>query len=388
MTEKVAVVAGGQSKFGARNATWRELVQEAGYELFKDVKNLDKKDVDTLFVGSAMPERFAFQSYVAPLAAETLGLRPQNIARVELACASGQSAVRMAYMAIASGLSNIAIALGVEKMTAAPMAEINTSMASALDREWDGVHGATAPPFFAMVAQRHMLEYGTTPLQMALVTVKNHRFAATNPYAHFPKEVTVEKALASPIVAAPLTLLDCCGISDGAAAVVLTKAEIAKKFTDTPIYIKGFGQYALGHNLANIPSLSNWHVLRKAAELAYKNAHIEVKDISFAELHDCFTISEIIEYEELGFCKKGEGGKFIEDGQSDIGGKIPVNTRGGLLGCGHPLGATGISQIIEVLHQFQRKVPNKRLVPNPQIAITHNLSGPSNVHSITVFGGA
>jgi|SRR3990170_1930265 len=384
---KVAVVAAGHSRWGIRNATWRELAQEAGRELFKALPNLDRKDVDSLFVGAAEPERFAFQSHVAPLVADMLGIKPSRVVqRTELACASGQSAVRSAAMAVATGLSEVALCIGIEKMNLPNMAEAQTSMACVLDREFDGPAGASAPPFFALTAQRHMHEYGTTEEQMALVSEKNHQNSTSNPYAQFQKPVPKSKVLSSRMIAPPLKLFDCSGITDGAAAVLVTSAERAKEFTDQAAYILGSGQSAIGGNLANLASWTTWEPAVIASRGAYKMAGIEPYDLDFVESHDCFSISEIIEYEDLGFCKKGEGGKFIEDGNPYIGAKIPVNPRGGLLGMGHPLGATGISQICEVLWQFQSKVPKQRQVAGAELAMTHNLSGAANVHSCLVWG--
>src|SRR5580658_2881759 len=202
----VALVGGATIKFGVRAATWSELAQEVGAALFREMPELRAEDVDSLFLGAAEPERFAFQSHVAPFAAEQMGLRPPRIIqRTELACASGQSAIRSAYAAIACGLSDVAVAVGVEKMNLLSMAEANTSMACVMDRPWDGAHGATAPPFFAMVAQRHMREYGTTEDQMARVSEKNHRFANTNPTAQFyEKKFDRAKLLRLPLIAPPL----------------------------------------------------------------------------------------------------------------------------------------------------------------------------------------
>jgi acetyl-CoA C-acetyltransferase len=384
---KVALVAAGHTKWGVRNATWRELVQEVGRELFKAVPDLDRAEVDSLFVGAAQPERWAFQSHVAPLVADMVGVKPWRVVqREELACASGQSAVRSAAMAIATGLSEVALCLGVEKMNIPNMAESQTSMADVLDREFDGPSGASAPPFFALTAQRHMHEYGTTEEQMALVAEKNHANSVHNEYAHFQKPISKEKVLASRPVAPPLKLFDCSGITDGAAAVLLTSAERAKEFTDTPAYLLGSGQSAIGGNLANIANWTTWKPAVIASREGYKMAGIEPTDLDFVEAHDCFSISEIIEYEDLGFCKKGEGGKYIEDGNGYIGSKVPFNPRGGLLGMGHPLGATGISQVAEVLWQFQSKVPKQRAVDGANLAMTHNLSGAANVHSVLVWG--
>ncbi|HZY70697.1 MAG TPA: beta-ketoacyl synthase N-terminal-like domain-containing protein [Thermoplasmata archaeon] len=386
----VAVVGGATTKFGVRPATWSELCQEAGAALFRAVPNLDAGAVDSLFVGAAEPERFAFQSHVAPLAAELLGLRPTRILqRTELACASGQSAIRSAYAAIAAGLSDVAVAVGVEKMNLPSMAEANAAMACVADRAWDGAHGATAPPFFAMVAQRHMMEFGTTAAQLNAVSEKNHRFANANPTAQF-HEKTFDRAKLErlPLVAPPLRLGDCSSMTDGAAAVVLAAEDRVRSFTDSPAWIRGTSQYSDFHNLAHAGSLTDWVGLRHAGREAMKRAGVKPADIDFAEIHDCFTISEIVEYEALGFCPKGRGGPFVEEGQSDLGGNLVVNPRGGLLGCGHPLGATGVAQAVEVYQQFAKAVPPPRQVPDPNWALVHNLSGTANVHSVMVYQGA
>jgi len=373
---------------GVRPTTWAELAQEVGVALFRAVPELRSAEVDSLFVGAAEPERFAFQSHVAPLAAEQMGLRPHRvIQRTELACASGQSAIRSAYAAIASGLSDVAVAVGVEKMNLPSMAEANTSMGCVMDRPWDGPHGATAPPFFAMVAQRHMLEHGTTEDQLAAVSVKNHRFANSNPHAQFhSKKFSKEKLLSLPLVAPPLRLGDCSSMTDGAAAVVLAADELVSRYTDSPAWIRGTGQYSDFHNLANAGSLSEWPGMTVAAREALGRAGITIRDIDLAEIHDCFSISEIVEYEALGLCGPGEGGTFAADGRGDLGGDLVVNPRGGLLGCGHPLGATGIAQAVEVYQQFAKEVPEVRQVPDPEWALVHNLSGSANVHSVMVYG--
>jgi acetyl-CoA C-acetyltransferase len=386
---KVALVGGATTAFGVRAATWAELAQEAGAALFRAVPSLRAEDVDSLFVGAAEPERFAFQSHVAPLAAEQMGLRPTRILqRTELACASGQSAIRSAYAAIAAGLSDIAVAVGVEKMNLPSMAEANTSMACVMDRPWDGPHGATAPPFFAMVAQRHQLEFGTTDEQLAAVSEKNHRFANANPTAQFyAKKFPREKLRSLPVVAPPLRLGDCSSMTDGAAAVVLVAEEFARRYTDTPAWIRGTGQYSDFHNLANAGSLTDWVGLKHAAREAFGRAGIGPDQIDLAEVHDCFTISEIVEYEMFGWCPKGQGGAFAADGQGDVGGRLVVNPRGGLLGCGHPLGATGIAQAVEVAQQFAHAVPPSRAAPDPEWALVHNLSGSANVHSVMIYQG-
>ncbi len=383
----VAVVGGACTDFGVRPLTWPELAQEVGEALFRAVPSLRSEEVDSLFVGAAMPERFAFQSHVAPLAAEQMGLRPTRLLqRNELACASGQSAIRSAYAAIASGLSDIAVAVGVEKMNLPSMAEANSSMACVMDRPWDGPSGATAPPFFAMVAQRHMLEYGTTPEQLAVVSEKNHRFANANPHAQFyRKTFSREKLLGLPMVAPPLRLGDCSSMTDGAAAVVLASEEHLRRFAGPVAWVRGTSQYSDFHNLANAGSLTEWTGLKHTAREALARAGIGLDALDFAEVHDCFTISELIEYESLGLCPPGGGGRWAAEGNAELGGRLPTNTRGGLLGCGHPLGATGIAQAVEVYEQFASKVPSSRQVPDPGWALVHNLSGSANVHSVMVY---
>jgi len=389
---KVALVGGATTRFGVRSATWAELVQEVGVALARSVPELRSEEVDSLFVGAAEPERFAFQSHVAPLVAEQLGITPYKILqRTELACASGQSAIRSAYAAISSGLSDIAVVVGAEKMNLPSMAEANSAMACVMDRPWDGPAGATAPPFFAMVAQRHMLEFGTTEEQLAAISEKNHRFANTNPNAQFyEKTFSRDKLLRLPLIAPPLRLGDCSSMTDGAAAVLLTAEEHALRFTDSPAWIRGSGQYSDFHNLAHAGSLTEWRGLTRASREALGQAGIGVKDLDLAEIHDCFTISEIVEYEALGLCPKGEGGKFAADGRGDLGGDLVVNPRGGLLGCGHPLGATGVAQAVEVFQQFSAEVPPARQAPDPEWALVHNLSGSANVHSVMIYqrGGA
>jgi len=383
---KVAIIGGGATRCGKREATLRELVQEAGKVMFDNVKNLSPKDVEALIVGSAQPERFAFQAHIAPLVAEYLGIMPNKVlARTELMCASGQAAIRYAWACVASGLADVAVAFGVEKMYMPDMSEAQTNMTCVLDREFDGVNALSAPPFFAMTAQRHMHEFGTTSEQMALVSVKNHHYSTMNPLAQFQKETSVEEVLKSLFVSPPLRLFDCSGITDGAAGIVLVSADKAKKYTDTPMYIVGSGQANIGNVVGNLASLTDWVPLKMAAEETFKSAKISLKDVDIAELHDCFTISELMEYEAFGWCKKGKGGKFIEEGGPYIGGTVAANPRGGLLGCGHPLGATAILQALDILQQFRCEVPKGRLVKDAEIAVAHNLSGPANVHSILAY---
>jgi acetyl-CoA C-acetyltransferase len=391
MPRNAAVVGGGHANWGQREATWKDLAQEAGKATFDDVDGITPDDVDGLFVGAVQPERFAFQSHVAPMAAELLGVDADMISRTELACASGQAALRYAWLAIAAGQLDVALVLGVEKMHLGDdyTAETQASMTNVLDREFDGVNGLNAPSFFSMFAQRHMHEYGTTREQLAQVSAKNKTHAANNPYAQFQDAVDVDEVLDSYPVAPPLCLLDCSGITDGAAGLLLVSEERAREVTDTAAYVTGSGQSCKASNsINNLPSFSAWPQATCAAEDAYEQAGIDdpVAELDVAEVHDCFSISEIIEYEDLGWVQKGDGGQFVADGRSALDGDIAVNPRGGLLGCGHPLGATGVSQALEVYKQFAGEVATARQVPDsPETALVHNLSGSGSVHSVMTF---
>ncbi|MDZ7702292.1 MAG: thiolase family protein [Halobacteriales archaeon] len=392
MPRNAAVVGGGHTRWGTREATWKDLAQEAGKATFDAVPGVEPADVEGLFVGAVQPERFAFQSHVAPMVAELLGIDvTKMIARTELACASGQAALRYAWLAIAAGQLDVALVLGVEKMNLrGHMAEAQSSMTNVMDREFDGVNGFNAPPYFAMIAQRHMHEYGTTREQLAMVSAKNKSHAAHNEHAQFQKEVDVDDVMDSFPLSPPLCLFDCSGITDGAAGAIVMSEEKAREVADPDevAWITGSGQSSLsGNSINNLPSFSAWPQATVAAENAYEQAGIEdpVEEIDVAEVHDCFSISEIIEYEDLGWVEKGEGGRFVEEGRSALDGDIAVNPRGGLLGMGHPLGATGVSQAVEIVDQFRGDVPKRRRVPDPDVGLTHNLSGSASVHSVMTF---
>lgn len=389
MERNAAIIGGGHTRWGERDATWKDLAQETGKATFDDVPGIGPEDVEGLFVGSVQPERFAFQSHVAPLVAELLGIDvTKMIARTELACASGQAALRYAWLAIAAGQLDVALVLGVEKMNidSDHMPEMQSHMTNVLDREFDGANGLNGPAHFAQFARRHMHEHGTTEEQLAKVAVKNKNHAANTDYAQYQQAVDSEDVRDSYPIAPPLRLLDCSGITDGGAGLLLVSEEKAQALDRPTAYITGSGQSCMASNsINNLPSLSTWPQAGNAASEAYAQAGIEdpLEDLDVAEIHDCFSISEIIEYEQLGFCEQGEGGQFIEDGRSHLDGDVAVNPRGGLLGCGHPLGATGVSQALEVFRQFAGDVPNARQVPDsPEIGLIHNLSGSGSVHSV------
>lgn len=383
---RVALVGAGMAKFGVRKATLRDLIWEAGKACFDSVPAVKPQDLQGLVVGSVMPERTAFQSHLAPLAAEALGIRPDRLsARTEHMCASGTVGLRYAYAFIAAGLADLVMVLGVEKLNTPAGEEAILNMGTGVDREWEAAYGLTAPPCFALAAQAHMARHGTTEEQMALVSVKNHSHSARNPYAHFQKGATLEQVLCSRMISTPFRLFMCSPITDGAAALILAAEERARALTDRPVFILGTGQAIDGFTLSSLhPDYAHWPALRRAAEHAYGMAGLGPDDVDVAEVHDCFAIAEIIAYEELGFCGKGEGGRFVEKGLSDYGGKVVVNPRGGLIGCGHPLGATGPAQACEIFWQL-RSEAGARQVPDARIGLTHNNSGMGE-HVVVLYG--
>jgi acetyl-CoA C-acetyltransferase len=384
---KVCLIAGGMSHWGIREATLRDMFQEAGKACFDDNKAVTNKDIDGLLVASAYTERCSVQTHLAPLVAEYLGIKPTSIcARVELLCASGSSAIILAYGLIASGVADVIMVAGGEKLLMPEKWEAFYSEIASVDHDWDGAQGlGLPPPAFAIVAQQHMKLYGTTKEQLTLVSVKNRRNAMNNPKAQFRDPITKEQCLAARQIVPPLTLFDCCPLTDGCSAIILASEDRAKDLTDKPlVYFLGSGQATLHNMSANMPSWTTWEALKIAGNKAYKSAGVKPSDIDVAQTHDCFTISEIIEYEDLGFCKKGEGGLFIQSGKSDLGGELPVNTDGGLLSNGHPFGGTGIRQGIEIMRQLRGDALNQ--VPNARIGLTHNLSGFIAAHTVVVYG--
>lgn len=384
---KVCVIAGGMCKWGVRNASQRDMFQEAARACFLDNPGVSNKDVDGLIVSSAYTERCSFQTHLAPLVAEHLGIKPRSVCmRVELLCASGSSGIITAYGLIKAGVADVVMVIGGEKLYMPQKWEVFYSEMASVDHDWDGAQGLGLPPAaFAMVAKQHMKQFGTTEEQMALVSVKNRRNGLNNPNGQFQEPIDLATAMNAKAIVRPMKLYDCCPITDGAAAVILACEEKAAELTDKPlVYIMGTGQASVHNMSANMPDWTTWVALRTASQQAYKAAGIGPSQINVAQTHDCFTISEIIEYEDLGFCEKGEGGRFIQDGQSDFGGKVPVNTDGGLLSCGHPFGGTGIRQAIEITRQLRGDAVKQ--VQGAQFGLTHNLSGFIAAHTVLIYG--
>lgn len=372
----VAVIGAGITAFGERwDASLRDLCTEAGVAALEDA-NVAGEQIDAMFVGSMSAGRFIGQEHVGALVADYVGLggSPLHIpaTRVEAACASGGLAFRQAVAAVASGMSDVVVAAGVEKMT--DVADATDVLAGAADREWENFAGATFPGLYAMIACDYMNKYGLTREQLAQVAVKNHYHGARNPFAQFRSEITQSTVTKSTLVASPLRLFDCSPISDGAAVVIICQLERAREFTDTPIRVLASAQAGDSIALHDRPDFSTMGATVSAGNSAFKQAKIERKDIDFVEVHDCFTIAELCAIEDLGFVQRGTAGKFTEEGQTQIGGKLPVNTSGGLKACGHPVGATGIKQVWEVVQQL-RGEGGKRQVDGADIGMTQNVGG-------------
>jgi acetyl-CoA C-acetyltransferase len=369
---KVGIIGIGNSRFGRRDDV---SVQELAFEPFVEAltdANITQKEIDASIIG-ASPVYMTQRSIAGPIT-EYLGLNPQPVWLTEAACSSSASALRTAYALIKANMHDIVLVLGVQKMLENPTSEILKIMGRTGDVQWEAPFGTTFANYYAMYANSHMSKYGTTSEQMAAVAVKSHHYGALNKNAMFQKEITIEKALESRMIASPLRLFDCCANADGAAALVVASEEKAKQLSDTPIWIEGLGAATAPFSLLTRPELSNLSSAIEASRQAYLQSKTEPKKIDVAAVHDCFTIAEIIAYEDLGFTEKGGGGKFIEEGETYIGGTIPINVDGGLKAKGHPVGATGASQVVGIVKQL-RGDAGKNQVDGAETGLTHNVGG-------------
>ena len=381
----VSIVSAGLSKFGKRKGIYgREIFAEAVKEAFERCPNLDpKRDVEALFVGH-MGESYEHQGHTGPTLLDWVGLLPTPATRIESACASSGAALRCGIFAVLSGIHDVVMVGGVEKMTHRATQDVTEFLAMASDFPFEQWHGMTFPGLYALIATAHMHKYGTTEEQMALVAVKNHRHGALNPKAHIQKEVTLEKAMSSRMIAWPLKLFDCSLITDGASCLVLTKPELARKFTDTPVHIIGTGQASDAIGLYEREEFTTLKAAKLAAREAYSMAKVKNREVDIAEVHDCFTIAEIVAYEDLGFCKPGEGGNLVEKGATTIEGDLPVNTSGGLKSKGHPVGATGTAQAYEIYLQLTEQA-DRRQVKGAKIGLTHNVGGSGATAAVHIY---
>ncbi len=383
----VSIISAGLSKFGKHEGLYaRELFSYAAKEAFDRCPKLDpKRDIKAMFIGH-MGEAYEHQGHTGSAAADWSGLVGIPATRTEAACASSGAALRSGIYAVLSGLADVVLVGGAEKMTHRSTAEVTEYLAMASDYPFEQFHGITFPGLFALMATAHMNTYGTTQEQMAKVAVKNHHNASLNPKAHLQKEITVEGVLASKVIAWPLKMYDCSLITDGASCIILTKPELARRYTDQAVHIIGSGQASDTIGLYERKSLTSLQSAKLAAKTAYEMADLKPGEINVAEVHDCFSFVELMSYEDLGFCATGQGGKLIDSGETQLDGCLPVNTSGGLKAKGHPVGATGTAQAYEIYLQLTGQA-ERRQVKDARIGLTHNVGGSGATAAVHIYRG-
>jgi acetyl-CoA C-acetyltransferase len=412
LSRGVALVGAGMSKFGAfPGKSSRDLFVDAFQEMLGSVdKGFDAKDIEALFIGNFSSDLFENQGHIAPIMADWVGLTPRPATRVEDACASGGVALRQGMLAVASGLYDIVLVGGVEKMTDLPIERVTDTLATAADALYEVPAGFTFPGLYASMATAYMEQYGATPEHFLQVGYKNHENGALNEKAQFGQRIATimearrasaaKKGLpaptwanemdflkddrANPIIAWPMRLYDCSPVSDGAAAVLLVSEEIAKRFTDKPLHLIGSGQGSDGA-IHSRPTMTSLPSAKYAANVAYEMAGVKPADIKVVEVHDCFTVAEIIASEDLGFFEPGEGWKAVEAGKTARDGIRPINTSGGLKSKGHPVGASGVGQVLEVWKQLRGEAGARQLPDNPNLGLTHNVGGTGQTCTVHIF---
>jgi len=378
----VSIIGTHLTNFGKLDKNLKQIAAEACVGAMDDA-GISPRQIEEFVLGNFASGTLTKQETVAPIVANAVGLASIPATKVEGACASGGIALRYGYQMVASGLRDFVLVAGVEKMTAAPTTKAIESLTAAEDMEIEGRTGLTFPGFFALVMNRYSQKFGTTREQIAQVSVKNRKYGTRNPKAQFRKEVTVEEVINSRLIADPIRLLDCCGISDGAGAAVLCPTETARKFTDTPIQIAGIAQVSGKGAAFEYEDLTGFESTKVAAEQAMRMARVSHREVDVLELHDCFTIAEIVASEDLGFFTKGAGSGALEEGETQIGGKIPINPSGGLLSKGHPIGATGIGQVYEIVEQLRGEAPNQ--VSDAKVGMTHNFGATGTVCVVSIL---
>ncbi|MBK8977477.1 MAG: thiolase domain-containing protein [Planctomycetes bacterium] len=367
---EVAIVAAGMTRFGELwQTSLRDLFVDAATEAL-NAAGVDR--LDAIFVGSMASGQFVGQEHIGPLCADHLGMAGVAAMRVESACASGGMALRAGFAEVASGLSDLVLVAGVEKMNDG--ADATAVLATAADQETEAYQGVTFPGLYAMIARAHMETYGTTEEELAAVAVKSHRHGALNPKAQFGRVVDLQSVMTSTLVADPLRLLHCSPVTDGAAAVLLCPLRDAKRFTDRPVKLIGSGVATGAMALADRADPAFLDAVQLSAERAYRMAAIGPGDVHVAEVHDCFSIAEICCIEALGLVERGHGRHAAPSGETALGGRVPVNTSGGLKAKGHPVGATGVAQVIEVFEQLRGEAGDRQ-VADARFGLTQNMGG-------------
>lgn len=385
---RVAIIGAGQTPYGEfATKGVKELFADAFVEAVKSVdKGIDPREIKIAYIGS-LSSGSGFQlGQLAPLLMGHVGLPTTAAIRVESACASAGMALYSAVMAVASGKYDIALAGGVEKMRDVSSTKTKYWLGISGDTEYERLAGATFSGIYATVASRYMHDYGLTREQLSKVAVKNHKHGALNPKAQFRKEVSLETAMNGAPVAYPFNIWDCCPTTDGAAAVIICNAERAKEFTDNPVYISGYGAASDYLAIQDRESITSFKAARLAAQEAYRQAKLAPTDIDLAEVHDCFSIAEVVAYQDLGFCEMGESGRLLDEGTTAFGGKIPVNVSGGLKSKGHPIGATGCGQAVEIFHQLRGEAEQPaRQVQGAEIGLSHNVGGSGGTAAVFIY---
>jgi acetyl-CoA C-acetyltransferase len=385
MSNRVAIAGVGMAKFGELwDKNLRDLSLEAGMYAIFDA-GVPGSDIDGMVIGNMSAGRFTGQEHLGALAVDQGGLGDIPAYSVEAACASGGAAIRQAYMAIKSGEHDVMLVIGAEKMSDVNQTEAMNTISVASDWEWEGMFGATFPALYAFMARRHMKEYGTTEEHLALPTVKNHANAVHNEFAQFRRAVPIEVVMKSGMLTDPLRVLHSSPVTDGAAGLVMCREDLVKKYTDTPVYIESSEQRSDTLALHDRKSITSMNAVVSSTKSALKEANLELKDIDVLELHDSFSIGEIILTEDVGIAEKGQGGKALEEGITEIGGKFPVNTSGGLKARGHPVGATGVAQIVELALQL-RGDADKRQVDGAEKGLAVNIGGTGATSIVHIVG--
>ncbi|HUK19875.1 MAG TPA: thiolase domain-containing protein [Bryobacteraceae bacterium] len=383
----VAVIGIGKTPFGAfADRDLRSLAVEAGEKCLRN-GHVEPAQVESFYLGNFAGPSFVGQNHLAPYVSTALGITGVPSTRIEAACASSGSAFFHAWSEVAAGIYDIVMVVGVEKMTSQPTARVSQILAEAGDCSGEMKAGSTFASLFAMIARRHMHDFGTQREHLAAVAVKNHAAGALNPDAHMRKTITLEQALKAKPIAEPLTLYDCSLISDGAAAVILAPLDRAREFTDKPVRVLGIAQASDYVALDQKDDITTFPAVRRAGEKAYAMAGLKPGDIQFAELHDCFTIAEIIATEDLGFVRRGQGGPYAFEGCTSLHGARPINTSGGLKSKGHPVGATGVAQICDLVLQMRGQAGERQL-KRAELGLAENLGGSGATCVVTVLGAA
>jgi acetyl-CoA C-acetyltransferase len=379
----VYVVGVGSTKYGKLPLAGRELVAQASLDSIHDA-GIDANLIDGAFVANAfgMVEK---QGHQGPLLMTSLGIPDKPATAIEAACASGGSAFREAYINVASGMADVMLASGFEKITQVDTVTATGYFSYGSDYLCEGGNGASFPGLYATMARAHMQKYGTTEEQLARVAVKNHENAARNPKAHLPKRITIDDVMKSMYVAHPLKLYDACPFSDGGAAVIVASEDVARSLDKRDVRVLGSGRAGSIASLPDRGEMTSIPAARLAAGQAFRQANLTQHDVDFAEVHDCFTIAEIVATEDLGFFKPGEGAKAAEQGRTALKGELPVNVSGGLKAKGHPVGATGLGQVVEVALQLRGQA-GERQVHEAEIALTHNVGATGGSCAVHLFG--